>query len=69
MRREDEIRIGHILDASDIVRRIAEITAPFPSWPGLSRPSTSWIINTLVYYRNLIQRRGEFYANHPIYLN
>jgi len=32
----------------------------------LSRPSTSWIINTLVYYRNLIQRRGEFYANHPI---
>ena len=51
------------------VRRIAEITAPFPSWPGLSRPSTSWIINTLVYYRNLIQRRGEFYANHPIYLN
>jgi len=51
------------------LRRIAEITAPFPSWPGLSRPSTSWIINTLVYYRNLIQRHDEFYANHPIYLN
>ena len=65
----DGVQIVRIVDGARDLRRIAEITAPFPSWPGLSRPSTSWIINTLVYYRNLIQRRGEFYANHPIYLN
>jgi hypothetical protein len=36
----------------------------------LDRNRSTWAVtNTLVYYRNLIQRRGEFYANHPIYLN
>jgi len=33
----------------------------------LDRNRSTWAVtNTLVYYRNLIQRRGEFYANHPI---
>ena len=51
------------------LRRSAEITAPSPSWPGLSRPSMAWIINTLGYYHNLIQCCSELSANLRIFLN